>query len=58
MKFIGAGALVEHGPFKPGDDNVLVKNYYSWNKGEPTTQQLCKSNALFLRGQTIKYALF
>ncbi|KHN30342.1 Serine carboxypeptidase-like 45, partial [Glycine soja] len=30
--FIGAGALVEHGPFKPGDDNVLVKNYYSWNK--------------------------
>ncbi|KAH1257954.1 Serine carboxypeptidase-like 45 [Glycine max] len=29
---IGVGALVEHGPFKPGDNNVLVKNHYSWNK--------------------------
>ncbi|KAK7844868.1 serine carboxypeptidase-like 45 [Quercus suber] len=28
---IGAGAFVEHGPFKPSGDN-LVKNKYSWNK--------------------------
>ncbi|XP_030927225.1 serine carboxypeptidase-like 45 [Quercus lobata] len=28
---IGAGAFVEHGPFKPSGDN-LVKNEYSWNK--------------------------
>ncbi|XP_027351106.1 serine carboxypeptidase-like 45 [Abrus precatorius] len=29
---VGVGAFVEHGPFKPGDSNVLVKNDYSWNK--------------------------
>lgn len=29
---LGAGAFVEHGPFKPSD-NGLVKNDYSWNKG-------------------------
>ncbi|XP_027349818.1 serine carboxypeptidase-like 45 isoform X2 [Abrus precatorius] len=29
---IGVGAFAEHGPFKPGDNNVLVKNDYSWNK--------------------------
>ncbi|KAK7336437.1 hypothetical protein VNO77_16978 [Canavalia gladiata] len=29
---IGIGAFVEHGPFKPGDNNVLLKNDYSWNK--------------------------
>lgn len=28
---IGAGAFVEHGPFKPSG-NVLVQNQYSWNK--------------------------
>ncbi|KAK2981083.1 hypothetical protein RJ640_012038 [Escallonia rubra] len=28
---VGAGAFVEHGPFKPSG-NVLVKNEYSWNK--------------------------
>ncbi|KAM7524417.1 hypothetical protein LguiA_014319 [Lonicera macranthoides] len=28
---IGAGAFVEHGPFKPSG-NVLLKNEYSWNK--------------------------
>jgi len=33
---IGVGALIEHGPFKPRDKNVLVKNHHSWNKGEPT----------------------
>lgn len=29
---VGAGAFVEHGPFKP-KGNVLLKNEYSWNKG-------------------------
>ncbi|KAK7396048.1 hypothetical protein VNO78_16759 [Psophocarpus tetragonolobus] len=29
---IGVGAFVEHGPFRPGDHNVLVKNHYSWNR--------------------------
>lgn len=28
---VGAGAFVEHGPFKP-KGNVLLKNEYSWNK--------------------------
>ncbi|MED6123495.1 Serine carboxypeptidase-like 45 [Stylosanthes scabra] len=28
---VGAGAFVEHGPFKPSG-NVLLKNDYSWNK--------------------------
>ncbi|XP_061358870.1 serine carboxypeptidase-like 45 isoform X1 [Gastrolobium bilobum] len=28
----GVGAFEEHGPFKPGDNNVLLKNDYSWNK--------------------------
>ncbi|XP_061353077.1 serine carboxypeptidase-like 45 isoform X1 [Gastrolobium bilobum] len=28
---VGAGAFVEHGPFKP-NENGLVKNDYSWNK--------------------------
>ncbi|XP_023888952.1 serine carboxypeptidase-like 45 isoform X1 [Quercus suber] len=28
---IGAGAFCEHGPFRPSGD-ILVKNYYSWNK--------------------------
>ncbi|XP_027350417.1 serine carboxypeptidase-like 45 isoform X2 [Abrus precatorius] len=28
---VGAGAFVEHGPFKPSE-NGLVKNDYSWNK--------------------------
>ncbi|XP_028761512.1 serine carboxypeptidase-like 46 isoform X2 [Neltuma alba] len=28
---VGAGALVEHGPFKPSE-NALVKNEYSWNR--------------------------
>lgn len=34
---VGVGALIEHGPFKPRDNNVLENNHYSWNKGEPTT---------------------
>ncbi|XP_047151923.1 serine carboxypeptidase-like 45 [Vigna umbellata] len=29
---VGVGALIEHGPFKPRDNNVLEKNHYSWNK--------------------------
>ncbi|XP_061358868.1 serine carboxypeptidase-like 45 isoform X2 [Gastrolobium bilobum] len=29
---VGLGAFEEHGPFKPGDNNVLLKNDYSWNK--------------------------
>ncbi|XP_031287846.1 serine carboxypeptidase-like 45 [Pistacia vera] len=29
---IGAGAFVEHGPFRPSGD-VLLKNEYSWNRG-------------------------
>ncbi|KAK9987101.1 hypothetical protein SO802_032052 [Lithocarpus litseifolius] len=30
---IGAGAFVEHGPFRPnGDSGNLVKNEYSWNR--------------------------
>ncbi|KAE9590161.1 hypothetical protein Lal_00027914 [Lupinus albus] len=28
---VGAGAFIEHGPFKPSE-NGLVKNEYSWNK--------------------------
>ncbi|EPS68641.1 hypothetical protein M569_06128, partial [Genlisea aurea] len=28
---IGAGAFSEHGPFHP-NNNILVKNNYSWNK--------------------------
>ncbi|XLS81933.1 hypothetical protein HN51_047764 [Arachis hypogaea] len=28
---VGAGAFVEHGPFKPSE-NVLLKNDYSWNQ--------------------------
>jgi hypothetical protein len=31
---IGAGAFSEHGPFRPSGD-ILVRNYYSWNKGNP-----------------------
>ncbi|KAK7286666.1 hypothetical protein RJT34_21829 [Clitoria ternatea] len=29
---VGVGAFAEHGPFQPGDNNVLLKNDYSWNK--------------------------
>nr|XP_043612159.1 serine carboxypeptidase-like 45 [Erigeron canadensis] len=29
---VGAGAFVEHGPFKPSGSSVLLKNDYSWNK--------------------------
>jgi len=31
---VGAGAFVEHGPFKPSE-NGLLKNEFSWNKGNP-----------------------
>ena len=31
---IGAGAFIEHGPFKP-NGVTLTKNEYSWNKGLP-----------------------
>jgi len=37
---VGAGAFVEHGPFKP-TKNGLIKNDYSWNKGNRTTTQFC-----------------
>nr|XP_025625681.1 serine carboxypeptidase-like 45 [Arachis hypogaea] len=30
---VGVGAFVENGPFRPGDNNILLKNDYSWNKG-------------------------
>ncbi|KAJ6363562.1 hypothetical protein OIU78_003690 [Salix suchowensis] len=29
---VGAGAFVEHGPFRPTTGNTLVRNEYSWNK--------------------------
>ncbi|CAK7340264.1 unnamed protein product [Dovyalis caffra] len=29
---VGAGAFVEHGPFRPTKGNNLVRNEYSWNK--------------------------
>ncbi|XP_076891411.1 serine carboxypeptidase-like 45, partial [Bidens hawaiensis] len=29
---VGEGAFVEHGPFKPNADGLLLKNDYSWNK--------------------------
>ncbi|KAJ6380777.1 hypothetical protein OIU77_029638 [Salix suchowensis] len=29
---VGAGAFVEHGPFRPTTGNSLVRNEYSWNK--------------------------
>ncbi|KAF3959571.1 hypothetical protein CMV_015628 [Castanea mollissima] len=28
---LGSGAFMEHGPFQPGDNGLLVKNGYSWN---------------------------
>ncbi|XP_041008354.1 serine carboxypeptidase-like 45 [Juglans microcarpa x Juglans regia] len=28
---LGFGAFMEHGPFQPGDNGLLVKNEYSWN---------------------------
>nr|XP_023874435.1 serine carboxypeptidase-like 46 [Quercus suber] len=28
---LGYGAFMEHGPFQPGDNGLLVKNGYSWN---------------------------
>ncbi|KAG7981840.1 hypothetical protein I3843_04G018700 [Carya illinoinensis] len=28
---VGFGAFMEHGPFQPGDNGLLVKNEYSWN---------------------------
>ncbi|XP_065616303.1 serine carboxypeptidase-like 46 isoform X2 [Quercus suber] len=30
---LGYGAFMEHGPFQPGDNGLLVKNGYSWNLG-------------------------
>lgn len=35
---VGAGAFVEHGPFKP-NKNGLSKNDYSWNKGNSESLQ-------------------
>jgi hypothetical protein len=32
---IGQGAFAEHGPFKPTKKGGLVKNWYSWNRGNP-----------------------
>ncbi|KAL9361309.1 hypothetical protein Peur_044094 [Populus x canadensis] len=29
---VGAGAFVEHGPFRPTTGNNLIRNEYSWNK--------------------------
>lgn len=31
---LGFGAFMEHGPFQPGDNGLLVKNEYSWNLGK------------------------
>ena len=31
---LGYGAFMEHGPFQPGDNGLLVKNKYSWNLGK------------------------
>ncbi|KAL5742242.1 hypothetical protein ACOSP7_028974 [Xanthoceras sorbifolium] len=28
---LGFGAFMEHGPFQPGQDGLLLKNKYSWN---------------------------
>uniref|UniRef100_A0A2N9HSK9 Uncharacterized protein n=1 Tax=Fagus sylvatica TaxID=28930 RepID=A0A2N9HSK9_FAGSY len=30
---LGYGAFMEHGPFQPGNNGLLVKNEYSWNLG-------------------------
>lgn len=35
---VGAGAFVEHGPFRP-KGNVLLRNEYSWNKGKAVSQK-------------------
>ncbi|GAU48323.1 hypothetical protein TSUD_405350 [Trifolium subterraneum] len=32
---IGQGAFGEHGPFKPTREGHVVKNQYSWNRGNP-----------------------
>ncbi|KAL9331458.1 hypothetical protein ACSQ67_001068 [Phaseolus vulgaris] len=48
---IGVGALIEHGPFKPRDSNVLVKNHYSWNKDEITA----RDNLVFLQRWFIEF---
>ncbi|KAK7852572.1 serine carboxypeptidase-like 46 [Quercus suber] len=37
---VGAGALLEHGPFKVRGDN-LVRNEYNWNKGFPIEANHC-----------------
>nr|XP_016510630.1 PREDICTED: serine carboxypeptidase-like 40 [Nicotiana tabacum] len=31
--YVGYGAFMEHGPFRPGIDGSLIKNKYSWNLG-------------------------
>ena len=31
---LGYGAFMEHGPFQPGNNGLLVKNEYSWNLGK------------------------
>ena len=31
---LGYGAFMEHGPFQPGDNGLLVQNGYSWNLGK------------------------
>lgn len=36
---VGVGAFSENGPFRPSG-NVLVRNEYSWNKGEHFLQVL------------------
>ncbi|KAF9604090.1 hypothetical protein IFM89_002765 [Coptis chinensis] len=28
---LGFGAFMEHGPFQPGENGILIKNKYSWN---------------------------
>ncbi|XP_058078157.1 serine carboxypeptidase-like 46 [Magnolia sinica] len=28
---LGFGAFMEHGPFRPGNNGLLIKNHYSWN---------------------------
>ena len=31
---LGFGAFMEHGPFQPGQNGLLLENKYSWNLGE------------------------
>lgn len=45
---LGFGAFMEHGPFQPGDNGLLVKNEYSWNLGKLNLNCLTVQLARFL----------